>query len=312
MSISKMYDVLIIGAGAGGMTAATYTCRKMLKTMVISLDIGGQTSLTNLIENYPGSGPMSGPDLMERFKKEAEGFGAEIKIGKVVEVEKIKEKHFKIKLDGGEVIEGKSLILAYGKVARELGVSGEKKFMGRGVSTCVTCDAPFFKNKDVAVVGGGNSAIEGVLELAEIAKKVYLIHRKDTFRADEITVAKLKDKKNIVQELNSVVKDIKGDKNVESVVIENKKIKEHKVDGVFIEIGYIVDTKMVKHLVKLNEANEVIKNDRGQTSCPGIFVAGDVSNTPYKQTVISAGEGATAALECYRYLTGQEVAGYVK
>jgi len=307
-----MYDVLIIGAGAGGMTAATYTCRKMLKTLVISLDIGGQTSLTNLIENYPGSGPMSGPELMEKFKKEAEGFGAEIKMGKVVEVEKIKEKHFKIKLDSGEIYEGKSLILAYGKVARELGVPGEKKFMGRGVSTCVTCDAPFFKNKEVAVVGGGNSAIEGVLELAEIAKKVYLIHRRDTFRADEITVAKLKEKKNIVQELNSVVKEIKGDKNVEGILIENKKTKEHKVDGVFIEIGYIVDTKMVKHLVKLNKANEVIKNERGQTSCPGIFAAGDVSNTPYKQTVISAGEGATAALECYKYLTGQEVAGYVK
>ncbi len=302
-----MYDVIIIGAGAGGLTAATYTCRKMLKTLIVSYDVGGQTSLTNNIENYPGTGPMPGPTLMERFKNEAVGFGAELKMGKVVKVEKLKEKLFRIALDTGENYESKSLILAYGKVSRELGIPGEKKFMGRGVSTCVTCDAPFFKKRDVAVVGGGNSAVEGVLELAEIANKVYLIHRKDSFRADEITVKKLKEKKNISQELNSVVKEIKGSKNVESIVIANsksKKSKELKVDGVFIEIGYVVDTKMVSHLVKLNDAGEVIKNDRGETSCKGIFAAGDVTNTPYKQTVISAGEGATAALQCYSYLTG--------
>lgn len=302
-----MYDVIIIGAGAAGLSAAIYTCRKMLKTLIVSYDVGGQTSLTNNIENYPGTGPMPGPQLMERFKNEAVGFGAELKMGKIVKVEKLKEKHFRTSLDTGEKYESKSLILAYGKVSRELGVPGEKKFMGRGVSTCITCDAPFFKKRDVAVVGGGNSAVEGVLELAEIANKVYLIHRRDSFRADEITVKKLREKRNIIQELNSVVKEINGDKNVESVLIENlktKKAKEHKVDGVFIEIGYVVDTKMVAHLVKLNEAGEVIKNDRGETSCKGIFAAGDVTNTPYKQTVISAGEGATAALQCYSYLTG--------
>lgn len=302
-----MHDVIIIGAGAAGLTAATYACRKMLKTLIVSYDIGGQTSLTNNIENYPGTGAMPGPALMERFKNEAVGFGAELKMGKVVKVEKLKEKLFRIALDTGENYESKALILAYGKVSRELGIPGEKKFMGRGVSTCVTCDAPFFRKRDVAVVGGGNSAVEGVLELAEIANKVYLIHRKDSFRADEITVKKLKERKNIIQELNSVVREIKGNKNVESVVIESlktKKTKEHKVDGIFIEIGYVVDTKMVAHLVKLNEAGEVIKNDRGETSCKGIFAAGDVTNTAYKQTVISAGEGATAALQCYSYLTG--------
>lgn len=302
-----MYDVIIIGAGAAGLTAAIYTCRKMLKTLIVSYDVGGQTSLTKNIENYPGTGAMPGPELMERFRNEAAGFGAELKMGKVVKVEKLKEKHFRIALDTGESYESKSLILAYGKVARELGVPGEKKFMGRGVSTCVTCDAPFFKKRDVAVVGGGNSAVEGAIELAEIANKVYLVHRRDSFRADEITVRKLKERKNIIQELNSAVKEIKGNKNVEGIVVENlktKKIKEYKVDGIFIEIGYVVDTKMVAHLVKLNEAGEVIKNGRGETSCRGIFAAGDVTDTPYKQTVISAGEGAAAALQCYSYLTG--------
>lgn len=310
-----MHDVIIIGAGAAGLTAATYACRKMLKTLIVSYDVGGQTSLTNNIENYPGTGPMPGPELMERFKNEAVGFGAELKMGKAAKVDKLKEKHFRITLDTGETYESRALILAYGKVSRKLDVPGEDRFMGRGVSTCVTCDAPFFRKKNVAIVGGGNSAIEGVLELAEIAGKVYLIHRRDSFRADEITLQKLRKHKNIIQELNSVVKEIKGNKNVESAVVENlksKKNKELKVDGLFIEIGYVVDTKMVSHLVKLNPAGEVIKNDRGETSCKGIFAAGDVTNTPYKQTVISAGEGATAALECYRYITGEEVSGYVK
>jgi len=179
--------------------------------------------------------------------------------------------------------------------------------MGRGVSTCVTCDAPLYRKRPVAIIGGGNSAVEGALELAELTDKVYLIHRRDKFRADEITVEKLKSNKSITLELNSITKEIKGDKNVSGIVIENlitKNSKEIKVDGAFIEIGYVVDTKMVEHLVKLNEAKEVVKNGRCETSCSGIFAAGDVTDTPYKQTVISAGEGATAALECYRYLTG--------
>ena len=302
-----MYDVIIIGAGAAGLTAAVYTCRKKLKTLIVSMDIGGQTNLTSHIENYPGTGPMHGVELMQRFKDEAVGFGAEIVMGKTIKVDKIEEQNFKIELANDEVYESRSLILAYGKVPRSLGIAGEEKFFGRGVSTCVTCDAPLYKNRPVAIIGGGNSAVEGALELAELTDKVYLIHRRDKFRADEITIDKLKNNKNIFLELNSVGKEITGGKNVDGIVVENivtKQTKKLKVDGIFIEIGYVVDTKMVEHLVKLNEAREVIKNERGITSCPGIFAAGDVTNTPYKQTVISAGEGATAALECYRYLTG--------
>src|SRR3990167_8640507 len=191
-----MYDVIIVGAGAAGLTAAIYTCRKKLKTAIISIDVGGQTNLTSHIENYPGTGAMHGIELMQRFQNEAIGFGAELIMGKVNKVDKM-EKSFKIGLTNGEEYECKALILAYGKVPRSLGIEGEEKFMGRGVTTCVTCDAPLYKNRDAVVIGGGNSAVEGALELATIARKVYIIHRRDTFRADEITVQKLKDSSNI-------------------------------------------------------------------------------------------------------------------
>ena len=301
-----MYDAIIIGAGAAGLTAAIYTCRKKLKTLIISIDIGGQTNLTSHIENYPGTGPMHGVELMRRFQDEAIGFGAELIMGKATTVDKTNN-GFKVGLANGEAYESKALILAYGKVPRSLGIEGEDKFMGRGVSTCVTCDAPLYKNKDVAIIGGGNSAVEGALELATIAKKVYLIHRRDTFRADEVTVEKLKGSKNVELVLNSIAAKVNGSKNVEGIAVQNiltKEKRELKVDGIFIEIGYMVDTSFVRHLVKVNERKEIIVDETGNTSCPGIFAAGDITPVPYKQTVIAAGEGSKAALECYKWLTG--------
>ncbi|HLC62108.1 MAG TPA: thioredoxin-disulfide reductase [Candidatus Nanoarchaeia archaeon] len=301
-----MYDVIILGAGAAGMTAAIYTCRKKLKTAILSIDVGGQTNLTNHIENYPGTGPMSGPELMQRFQSEAVGFGAEIIMGKATKADKTSE-GFKVTLANDESYECKALILAYGKVPRSLGVENEDKFLGRGVSTCVTCDAPLYKNREVAVIGGGNSAVEGALELATLAKKVYLIHRRDAFRADEVTVEKLKGLKNVELVLNSASTKVIGDKNVDGIEVENlvsKEKRQLKVEGIFIEIGYIVDTSFVQHLVKVNDKKEIIVDERGNTSYPGIFAAGDITPVPYKQTVIAAGEGAKAALECYRWLTG--------
>lgn len=301
-----MYDVIIVGAGAAGLTAAIYTCRKKLKTAVISIDIGGQTNLTSHIENYPGTGPMSGIELMQRFQSEAVGFGADIIMGKANKSEKT-EKGFRIGLANGESYECKALILAYGKVPKSLGIEGEEKFMGRGVSTCVTCDAPLFKNRDVAIIGGGNSAVEGALELATMSKKVYLVHRRDAFRADEITVEKLKKNPKVELVLNSIPTKVIGDKNVEGIEVEDITTKgksKLKVDGVFIEIGYVVDTTFVHHLVKVNEKKEIIVDERGNTSHPGIFACGDITPVLYKQTVIAAGEGAKAALECYRWLTG--------
>ena len=301
-----MYDVIIIGAGAAGLTAAIYTCRKKLKTAVISIDIGGQTNLTSHIENYPGTGAMHGIELMRKFQNEAVGFGAEIIMGKANKAEKTGN-GFKIGLANGEEYECKALILAYGKVPKSLGIEGEEKVMGRGVSTCVTCDLPLFKNRDVAVIGGGNSAVEGALESATIARKVYLVHRRDAFRADELTVEKVKNNPQMELVLNSIPTKVIGEKNVDGIEVENiitKEKRELKIEGIFIEIGYVVDTSFVQHLVKVNEKKEIIVDERCNTSHPGIFACGDITPVPFKQTVIAAGEGSKAALECYRWLTG--------
>ncbi len=300
------YDIIIVGAGAAGLTAAIYTCRKKLKTLVISADVGGQTNLTNHIENYPGVDPMPGPTLMQKFKENAESFGALVQLGKVVKINK-ENKTYQVTLAEGNTLTCKAVILCHGKVHKELGIPGEAAFLGRGVSTCATCDAPLFKNKIASVVGGGNSAVEAALELAAIAKQVYIIHRRDEFRADEVSVEKLKQHNNIELLLSYTPLEIKGDKLVRSVVVKNLKTRETKeisIHGLFVEIGYVVENGMVKHLIKLTSQNEIIIDDRNRTSDEGIFAAGDVTTVPYKQTVISAGEGATAALEAYRYLTG--------
>jgi len=302
--VNGSYDVIIIGGGAAGMTAAIYTCRKKLKTLIVTIDVGGQNLLTESEENYPGYLEMSGPKLMQTFEQQAKKFGAEFVFGKANNVEKT-EKGFRVSLANDEVYECRALILAYGKVPRTLGIPGEEKFLGRGVSTCVTCDAPIFKNKTVAVVGGGNSAMEAAELLTKFATKTYLIHRRDAFRADEVTVERVKKRKNVEFVLNSVPVEIKGNKFVSGIVVENVNTKQRRdipVNGVFIEIGYIIDTSFVKDLVKINEANEIIVNNRCETTHPGIFAAGDVTDVPYKQTVISAGMGATAGLSAYNYI----------
>jgi thioredoxin reductase (NADPH) len=309
----KMYDVIIIGAGAAGLTAAIYARRRLLKTLVISLDIGGQALLTEQIENYPGYLDKSGPKLMRIFETQARGFGAEILIGYVTKVEKVND-HFKIISNVGE-FETKTVIVAAGKVPRKLNVPGEDKFLGRGVSTCVTCDAPFARNKVVAVVGGGNSALEGVEVVSKFANKVYLIHRRDQFRADEITVERVKKLPNVEFILNTVITEIKGDKKLESVVIQNVKTnetKELKVDMVFLEIGYETKIDFIKHLVKTDEYNQIITNKYAETSCPGIFAAGDITDSPYKQLVIAAAEGVIAALSAYNYIAKKEGKSAIK
>ena len=303
-----MYDVIIVGAGAAGLTAAIYTCRKKLKTAIISIDVGGQTNLTSHIENYPGTGAMHGIELMQRFQNEAIGFGAELIMGKVNKVDKI-EKGFKIGLANGEEYECKALILAYGKVPRSLGIEGEDKFMGRGVTTCVTCDAPLYKNRDAVVIGGGNSSVEGALELATIAKKIYLVHRRDTFRADEITVREMKNKKNVELVLNTIPLEILGNNFVTGLRIKDLKTNKERtipVEGVFTEIGYDTDTSIIKDLVDTNELGEIIVDLKCKTKTPGLFAAGDLTLVPYKQTVISAGMGSIAALEAHKYIIDQE------
>ncbi len=312
MEENKIYDTIVVGGGAAGLTAAIYTCRKKMSTLLVTVDIGGQTNLTSHIENYPGYTELSGPKLMQIFLDQAISFGTEVVYGKTEKIEKVGT-NFRIKLSNDEEYEGRTLILAYGKVPRELGIPGEKKFIGRGVSTCATCDAPLFKNKTVAIVGGGNSALEAALLSSEFSTKMYLVHRRDAFRGDPITIDKLKTKKNVEFVFNHIPVEVKGDKFVSGLVIEDintKNQKEISVNGIFVEIGYIVNTEIVKHLVKLNDLNEIIVSELCETATPGVFAAGDLTDVPYKQTVVSAGEGAKAGMTAYNYL--QELEGKPK
>jgi thioredoxin-disulfide reductase len=306
------YDVIVVGGGAAGLTAAMYACRKGLKTVVISVDWGGQANLTGHIENYPGVEAIPGPLLMSRFKDRAAGFGAELLQGKVVKIDK-KGNGFAVELADGKKYESRAVIMCSGTVPRELGIPGEAEFLGKGLSTCTTCDAPLFKNKAVAVVGGGNSAAEGALELARIgAKKVYLVHRRNEFRADAITIGKLQKEK--LMEITTPYEPVAilGDKFVKQLKIRHADTKEERlldVQGVFKEIGFAVDISPIKHLLNLNERNEIIIDGKNQSSVQGIFAAGDITTVPYKQAVISAGEGAKAALSCFQWLSGGRQVG---
>ena len=308
------YDTIIIGAGAAGLTAGLYAARRNLKTLIISKDVGGQTAIATEIENYPGViDEPNGFQLMQKFQKQAEGFGAEIKYQAVVSIEKSK-KDFKIKTDKNSYT-AKTIILAFGLTPRELNVPGEEKLKGKGVAYCATCDGPLFKEKTIAIVGGGNSALDAADLMSSIAKKVYLIHRRNEFTAESVLQKKVlaksesasggKQAKNITTILNSEIKKINGQARVESVVVANTQEKNTKIinlDAVFIEIGYQAKTDWLKDLIKLNPQGEIITDENCRTNVPGIFAAGDVTDAPYKQIVISAGEGAKAALQAYAYI----------
>lgn len=297
------YDVIIIGAGAAGLTAAIYASRRELKTLVLSMNLGGQAAMASEIENYPGAETKSGVELMKKFADQAKKFGAEIIYDRAEKIEKADD-IIKIK-SSKDNFEAKAVILALGKTPRLLNVSGEGKYHGKGVVYCATCDAPLFKDKIVAVVGGGNSAFDAAILLTQIAKKVYLIHRRDEFRAEEYRVEKFKKMPNSEFLLNSEVKELKGNDFLRSVVIINNKTNketELEIQGLFVEIGYEVEPALFKDLVEIDEINQIKTKICGETSTPGIFAAGDISDIPYKQIVISAGAGAKAALCAYDYI----------
>lgn len=301
--MSEIFDLIIIGGGPAGLASGIYASRRKLKTLILAKNIGGQAGYASQVENYPGYEAISGFELMQKFQKQAAKFGCNFKYEEVSNV--IKEKNiFLVKTPSAEY-KSLSIILAFGMTPRNLDVEGEKEFLGKGVAYCATCDGPLFKNKTVAVVGGGNAALESVLYLSQIAKKVYQIHRREEFSGEAVLIDKIKGNKNVELVLDSVVTRIKGDKFVKGVEIENVKTKkksEIALDGVFIEIGHIVNAEPVKNLVKLDNNNAVIIDSDCQTSQEGCFGAGDVTNIKYKQIVISAGEGAKAALSAYKYL----------
>lgn len=299
-----LYDIIIIGAGPAGLTAGLYTSRRSLKTLIISKDLGGQASISYEVENYPGVELTDGLALMQKFAKQAQKFGARIKYG---EVEKISKQKNEFSVEAAEeTFHSKAIILAFGLTPRNLNVPGEKEFRGRGVSYCATCDGPLFKNKNIAVIGGGNSALEASEYLSKIAKKIYLIHRRNEFRGEKILLNEIEKNKKIEMVTSSEILEIKGQQLVESIIIKDNghdKTKEIKVNGVFVEIGYSAKTDFIKNIVKTNKIGEIIADKDSNTSESGIFACGDVTNTTYKQIVISAGEGAKAALQAYKYLS---------
>lgn len=297
-----MYDVIIIGGGPAGLTAAIYAGRRAMKTLLLTRDIGGQATKALEVENYPGLDKVSGFSITQKMKNQAEQFGAEIKY---LEVTKISPTNDEFEIETSkEKFQSKTIIITSGKTPLELGVKGEEQFKGKGVSYCVTCDAPFFKEKTVVIVGGGNSALDAALLCSKICKEVYLLHRRADFRAEEILIDKVKKTENIEIIYNDEIEEIIGTDKVEKVILKSK--KEVLTDGVFIEVGYKVDRKILDGLLKLNEKSQVIVDQNQVTSEPGIFAAGDVTEVPYKQIIISAGDGAKAALASYDYLQRKE------
>ncbi|MBD3155329.1 MAG: FAD-binding protein [Candidatus Aenigmarchaeota archaeon] len=310
-----VYDVIIIGGGPAGLTAGIYAIRRTLKTLIISEEFGGVPVNVPLIENYPGFKKIHGMELMKKMEEQTKDMGVEIVYGesarKIIE----KKGKFMIKTEENDY-EAKAIILAFGRSPRHLNVPGEDKFENKGISYCVNCDGPLFKDEVVCVVGGGNAALDAALVMSEIGKKVYVIHRRDEFRGFEAFVNKIKNKDNVEFVLDSVVKEFKGDKMLKSVVVENVKSKETKeleVAGAFIEIGSVVESDFVKGLVKVNKSRLVVVNDNCQTFHPnsdkvrpGIFAAGDVTDNPFKQIVVATGQGAIAALQSYNYIQGRD------
>ena len=305
------YDVLVVGGASAGLTAAMYASRQGLKTLVITKDIGGQALLTNAIENYPPFEHIGGFELMQKFEQQARNFGAEFAYEEVLSITEHKDGGggFIVKTNNNDKqYSGYTLILAFGKTPRDLNVKGEKELSGRGVSYCAVCDGPFFKNKKVAIVGAGDPALEAALYLKELASQLYIIHRTDKPVGSEESIDLLQNKDNsnkISFISNSIVEAINGNSKVESLTLYDSKTKSESkldVDGIFVEMGYVARTDIVKDLVKLNDNKEIIVDKYCGTSAKGIFAAGDVTDVPYKQAIISAGQGAIAALSAYNYI----------
>ncbi|GMT47558.1 MAG: thioredoxin reductase [bacterium] len=301
----KLYDFIIIGAGPAGMTAAVYAARKKLDTLVISKDIGGQPLLTSGIENYMGYQYVTGPELMRKFEEQVKQFPVALLTDEKVAKLTTGDKGFIISTTTDKKFRSRSVIIASGKRPRPLNVPGEKELTGRGISYCATCDAPLFGEMDVAVTGGGNSALTAVIDLLKYARRIYLIDVMPTLTADLTLIERAKESDKVEFYPGHLVKEIRGTNRVENIVISSKNGGEDKtlsVSGVLVEIGLIPNSEFAKGLVKLNHLQEIVVDCECKTSVEGIFAAGDVTNVPEKQIIVAAGEGAKAALSTYNYL----------
>ena len=301
-----MYDLIIVGAGPAGLAAAIYAARAELNFIVLEKEFmsGGQIINTYEVDNYPGLYHMGGFDLAMKLREHADALGASFVTGEVEKIEEISGNKKVVCKDGTEY-ETKTVILSGGAKHRKLEVPGENTLAGSGVSYCATCDGAFFRGKEVAVVGGGDVAVEDALFLARICKKVYVIHRRDSFRAAKALVSRLVNTENVEIIYDSVVKEIQGNFKVESLVLTNKKTEEEKtvsVDGVFIAVGMLPETSAYQCLVELDSTGYIVADETGVTSCPGIFAAGDIRTKELRQVVTAASDGANAVQSVERYL----------
>lgn len=309
--MNNIYDVIIIGSGPAGLSAAIYSARARLKTLILErVKVGGQIVITDEVANYPGSVEhATGPSLIARMEEQVESFGAERK------KDNIKEVDFtgKIKKLKGEKEEyyAKSVIIATGANPRKIGCPGENELIGKGVSYCATCDAEFFEDLEVFIVGGGDSAIEEAIYLTKFAKKVTIVHRRDELRAAKSIQEKAFKNPKIEIKWNSVITEIKGDGMVQSAVFKDTKTgelseyfadEEDETFGIFVFVGYLPTNQLVKELVDVNEAGYIITNDKMETNIEGVFAAGDIREKPLRQVVTAAADGAIAAVQAEKYI----------
>jgi alkyl hydroperoxide reductase subunit F len=307
-----IYDTIILGGGPAGCSAAVYASRKQLKTLLITESFGGQSVVSNDIDNWIGEKHISGAELAMKFEAHVKD-QKDLDIKESASVTKITITQtspypiFEVSTSTNETFSTKSLIVTLGGIRRKLNIPGEKEFTGRGVAYCATCDAPFFKDKKVAVVGGGNSGLESVLDLIPYAAEIYIFDRNDTIKGNPDTLAKIQANpklKNIF--LKTVLVEVHGDQMVNSLTYENLDTKTQAdlpIDGIFIEIGYIPNTALFKDLLTLNNWGEIVINHKnGETSQAGIFAAGDATDSTYKQNNIASGDAVKATLATYDYV----------
>lgn len=305
------WDVIIIGSGPAALTAAIYTTRGAASTLIVGGEKwGGQLTLTTTVDNWPASPGIQGPDLMQKMRDHSLMYGAEF-LQKNAEGIDVSKKPLEVTVEGTKYL-GHSVIIATGADTKWLDAPGVAKYVGRGVSSCAPCDAPFFKGKKVAVVGGGDSAMEEALTLAKYTTEVTIIHRRDAFRASAAMQKKVSENSKIKVFWNTEVKEVIGNDKVEKVILVNNKTNQESelvLDGIFIAIGHIPSTAIFSGKIELDAKGYVVVNDHTKTSVPGIFVAGDVHDYHYKQAVTAAGFGCMAAMDTIKYLEDTKAGG---
>jgi len=304
MQMNKIFDLIIIGAGPAGITASVYAAQQRLNFLVITNDIGGQAALSGDVENYTGYQFISGPELAEKFEEHMRKFDFELKEGEHALDIKEKAGVFEVTTDKG-AYQAMAVIIASGKKSRELNVPGEREFKNKGITYCATCDGPLFSGKDVAVIGGGNSALDAAIQLIKIARKIYIINTGTQLSGDAMAQEQVYSSKITTVLNDSRVTAVLGGKMVNGIEIkQNNKEEILPVQGVFVEIGLTPNTEFARRLEK-NALGEIKVGCRNETNIPGIFAAGDVSDVPEKQIIVAAGEGAKAALNAFKYLARQ-------